>query len=162
MRLAAALLALFAALLSAPALAQMDVSGLVGNPAPASAPPPSEILAGAVGSDTGQYALANHQHPRITRATTAATISGGSFSGTWSSAFASPPTIILTPIASGSAAVTCELTAVPTTTAFAGRCWTSQSTLLNLTILGSGLTLNPNAASAAGISVQVIGIPPTQ
>lgn len=82
------------------------------------------------------------------------TVSGGGFSGSWSTSFGAAPISKLTPIAPGGAAVTCEMTTVTATT-YAGRCWTSQSTSLTLGGVTAGLTVNPNVASAAGINVGV-------
>lgn len=164
-------LAILAALLisAAPWAAQaqlvnpgMTLDGVLSvMPQPNTAVPQAEAVGGAVGSAL-TYLRSDVKTPRITRAATVTTIAGGTFSGTWATALSAAPNIVLTPIATGGVAVTCELTAMPTTTAFAGRCWTSQSTLLSLSIVTAGLTVAPNAASAAGISVQVLAIPPTQ
>lgn len=94
---------------------------------------------------------------------TVATISGGTFTGTWPTAFPVAPSIVLVPIVTGANAVECELTATPSTTGFQGRCWTASSGVtLNLSIITAGINLAPNAASAAGIPVEVIGMSPSQ
>jgi len=165
-------LAVLALLTAAPAAAQ--VSYPVGPPPdmsiyakasdipqPATSLPPMEVVAGAVGSP-GTYRPANAIAPRITRATTVTLISGGTFSGTWSTPLPAPPILVLTPIATGSAAVTCELTSAPTVSNFAGRCWSSQNTSITTAALTLGLTVLPNIASPAGTQVQVLAVPPTQ
>lgn len=129
-------------------------------PQPASAIPPMEAVGGTIGT-AGTYRPADATNPRITRATLVSTAAGGTFSGTWSMALPTAPVIVLTPIAAA-ASIDCQLTAAPTTTTFQGRCWTAQSTVLNLGIITAGLTLNPVANSAAGIQVRVLAIPPTQ
>lgn len=156
--------------LALPTPAPVDTSGLATKaevqavqsamPVPANTLPPSENTAPAVGAQT-RYAREDHIHPRITRATTVTTVSGGTFGGTWTTPLPAPPTIVMTPIAAA-ASIDCQLTSAPTTTTFAGRCWTSQTTLLNLTLITAGLTLNPTTNTAAGIQVQVIALPPTQ
>jgi hypothetical protein len=130
-------------------------------PQPATTVPSTESNIGAVGT-VNAYALANHSHPRISRSTTVSTASDGTFSVTWATALPSAPDVILTPVGTGSVAIHCQLTAVPTVTAVAGKCFTQQNTLLSLSIITTGLTLSPFASSTAGISVQVIAIPPSQ
>lgn len=94
---------------------------------------------------------------------TVATVTGGTFTGSWSPAFPVAPSVVLVPIVTGSSAIQCELTALPTASAFQGRCWTASApTTLNLSIVTAGLSLSPNAASASGISVLVIGMSPSQ
>lgn len=130
-------------------------------PLPSTAAPPAETPGGALGSSM-RYRRADDVQPRITRATTVTTAADGTFSGTWAMALSAAPTIIMTPINAGSQPIQCNLTSAPTTTTFAGKCWTAQTTLLNLSIITAGLTLAPATASSAGVSVQVIAIPPTQ
>lgn len=129
-------------------------------PTAAATVPPIETVAGAAGS-AGTYRPGTAVQPRISRATTVTTIAGGLFSGTWVTALASSPNIILTPIWAGSGNITCFLTSAPTTTAFAGKCTVDQSAVLGLSIVTAGLTVGPVAA-ASGVSVQVVGLPPTQ
>lgn len=122
--------------------------------------PPGETVAGSIGS-ANMAMRADARPPRLTRATTVTTASGGTFSGTWDAPLVGTPTIVLTPIAAN-ASIDCQLTSAPTSTTFAGRCWTAQTTSLNLTLITAGLTLNPMTNTAAGVQVQVIAIPPTQ
>ncbi len=129
-------------------------------PLRANALPPAEAVGGIVGTSP-RYRGMDDAAPRITRATTVSTIAGGTFSGTWTTPMSGPPTIVMTPIAA-SASIDCQLTSAPTATTFAGRCWTSQSTVLNLGIITAGLTLLPTTPTAAGVSIQIIAIPPTQ
>lgn len=135
----------------------------IDNPAvPASTTPPAEASTAQVGT-AWAYARADHVHPRSSRASTFVTAAGGVLTGTWNTALGSAnPQLVFTPISPAGTAVKCQLTAAPTATTFQAWCATEQSTLLNLSILGSGLTLAPSAASAAGISVQVVAITPTQ
>lgn len=158
----------FLALFTGAASAQVfsspgDLSGYALSsaiPQPASANPSGEALSSAVGTGT-LYARWDHVHPRISRATSVATTTGGVFSGTWSPALASTPNLVLTPIYAGAGNATCFLTATPSTTAFSGKCTTDQSALLSLSIVTTGLTVGPANASS-GMTVQVFAIPPTQ
>lgn len=138
-----------------------DVGASSLNPVPLSdVPPPSEVLGGSAGNmDTASRA--NHTHPRITRAMTVTTASDGTFSGTWSVPLAAAPNISLVPIAPNTS-IDCQLTAAPTASTFQGRCFSAQTTLLNLSIVTAGLTLNPVTNTGAGVSVQVIAVPATQ
>lgn len=127
----------------------------------ASTVPPTEAVTPAAGT-APTIRRGDAVAPRITRSTTVVTQSGGTFSGTWATPLANPnPVVTLTPIAAN-ASIDCQLTAAPTTTGFQGRCWTAQTTTLNLSIITAGLTLNPMVNTAAGISVQVLAIPSTQ
>lgn len=130
-------------------------------PAASSAVPALEVVGGAVGS-SASFMRSDAVIPRISRTTTVTTITGGTFSGAWATALSATPNIVLTPIDIGGTGIECELTAAPTTTAFQGRCWTTQNTTLNLSIITVGLTLSPQTLSAAGVPVQVFAIPPTQ
>lgn len=129
-------------------------------PDPASSTPVPEVVGGAVGSAV-TYMRSDAVIPRISRATTVTTTTGGVFSGTWATALAATPNIVLVPVYTGVGNATCFLTAAPTTTTFAGKCTTDQSALLNLSIVTAGLTIGP-IASPTGMSVQVFAIPPTQ
>lgn len=123
--------------------------------------PPSEMVGGSTGS-TATIRRGDAANPRITRSTTVVTGAGGTFSGTWSTPLSSAtPVLVLTPIAASSS-IDCQLTSAPNATTFAGRCWTAQTTLLNLSIITAGLTLNPMTTTAAGVSIQVIAIPSSQ
>lgn len=152
-----ALLGLYAGLASH---AQSVSSSSLNVPQPAAVIPSSEMVGGSVGAST-DYMRADARLPRITRAVTVTTDSGGTFSGTWSTPFAVAPTIVMTPIAA-STSIDCQLTAPPTASGFQGRCWSAQTTLLNLSIITAGISLNPVTNTAAGVQIQVIGIPPTQ
>lgn len=143
--------------------AQALISGTAPAPLPSNIIPSSEAIGGAIGSDVVMYATANHQHPRITRATTCTLDSNGACTITWASALSSAPTIAYAPINTTAVApVVCNLTAVPTTTTVSLKCWTSQTTLLSLSIVTTGLTLNPFAQAVAGTQIQIIALPPTQ
>lgn len=142
----------------------------------ADAVPPSEVIGGAVGSQA-TIRRGDAVAPRITRAMTVTTDASGAFSGAWSSPLAVSPNVVLTPI-SATQNVDCRLTAVPTTTAFAGKCITTQALpvltqLSGITLLTQIVTGVNGVISAltgyqtvipvgAGMSVQVIAIPPTQ
>lgn len=149
-----------AAVLGCAALAQ-DV-GFSTNvmPLPATVASPGEVIAGQIGTAL-RYAREDHTHPRLSRTLTVTTAAGGTFSGTWSTPMASAPAVILTPIAASSS-IDCQLTTPATTTGFTGRCWTAQTTTLNLGIITAGLSLNPMTATVAGVQVQVIALPQTQ
>ena len=144
--------------ISGPGLTLSDVQAMM--PQPSDAAPPMESVTPSAGT-APTYRRSDAQPTRITRATTVTTVSGGTFSGTWSAPLPNAPVIVLTPI-SANASIDCQLTAAPTTSTFQGRCWTAQTTLLNLSIITAGLTLNPMNNTAAGVQVQVLAIPPTQ
>lgn len=165
---------LIAALWAVPCLAAAQVSSLAAPmdveavtaaiaaavPQPADTLPPTEAVTPTAGA-APTYRRSDAVPVRITRATTVTTTTGGTFSGTWSTPLSAAPAIVMTPIAAN-ASIDCQLTAAPTTTAFQGRCWTSQTTLLNLSLVTSGLTVSPTVNTAAGIQVQIVAIPPTQ
>lgn len=152
-----------------PAAARMDTPApdmsafapVSAIPQPAAVAPGAEATVAAVGSGL-TYARADHVHPRITRATIVTTASDGSFSGTWSLALTGAAVVIPVPISSSSVPPNCWITATPTTTTFQGQCTVAQSTLLNLSIVTTGLTLKSYAASPGGLSVEVLAIPVTQ
>lgn len=125
-----------------------------------SLPPMETSTTGAVGT-AGTYRPATALAPRITRAAIVTTIAGGTGSVTWADALPSAPVVMLTPV-SASSSIDCQLTSAPTTTTVAFRCFTAQTTVLNLGIITAGLTLNPVTNSAAGLQVHVLAIPTTQ
>lgn len=149
-------LAIGAILLAIPAFAQVsyppsasrgDIEALAAQiPAPAQIAPPAEITGGTKGTMIGTYALANHSHPRITDSPSLATVSGGTFAGTFRPGlFASKPTVALTWVTTGTVTpVSCEMRSI-TSASFSGRC----TTLLGL------------VAAPAGIEVDVVALPNT-
>jgi hypothetical protein len=144
------------------ALAQdVSYSSLYGQPLPASAIPATEAIGGAIGSEWDHYATANHQHPRITRAAIVTTDASGNWSVTWATALLSVPAVITLPVNSGSQPVICNVL-TRTTTSATGKCWNGQTTLLSLSIVTTGLTLNAFTNPAAGTSIQVVALPLTQ
>lgn len=147
--------------LQARSSAQMTVSSLTGPPIPADFVPPSEAIGGAIGVDTAMYARSDHTHPRITRVAVVSTDASGNWAVTWSTPLAATPAVFPIAVNAGSLPVTCNVTA-RSTTAASGKCWGAQSALLNLSIITAGLTLTPDVAVGAGVSVQVVAIPATQ
>lgn len=123
-------------------------------------PPVSEGMSGVAGTQD-EAARQDHTHPRISRSAVVTTGTNGVFSGTWANPMQSNPVIVLTPVSAGTS-VDCQLTAAPTTTGFQGRCFQAQTSLLNLSIITAGLTLNPVANSPAGMQVHVLAIPSSQ
>lgn len=145
---------------ASPAIAQISsVSSPAAPPAPASTIPQSELVSGSVGTST-DYMRADARLPRITRVAIVTTDGSGNWSVTWSSALAATPVVLAIPVSSGTQPVMCVVATASTTTA-TGKCWVGQTTVLNLSIVTAGLTLNPNA-NAASMSVQVLAIPTTQ
>jgi len=117
-------------------------------PLPAIAPPLTDTMGGAIGTDTTRFALATHKHPRITDTQIVTTVTGGTFSGTYPAGFFSiPPTVDLSWVNKGVLPMTCELTADPTVNGYQGRC----STLSIASILAAG----------AGVKVHVVTLPTT-
>lgn len=146
-----------------PAASAGDITAIQALiPQPASTVAPMETVTGSAGT-AATFRRSDAAPVRISRAQIVTTVTGGTFSGTWTSAFPNNPALVLTPIVTGGSAVACELTAVPTMTTFQGRCWTASSTVaLNLTVITAGLNLAPNAASPAGVQVLVTGVPLSQ
>lgn len=138
----------------------VGVSGVAAPPLPSADAPPSEVLT-AVRGASDRYAREDHGHARMTRSMVVTTGSGGTFSGTWSSPLAQAPVIVMTPV-SASTSIDCQLTAAPTVNGFAGRCWSAQTTTLNLSIITAGLNLNPVASTASGVQIHVVALPPSQ
>lgn len=134
-------------------------------PTPAATVPPMETPPGAVGT-AGTYRPGDSVQPRITRAGSC-TVSGGAgvCTGTWSTAFPSGAAInvIFTPInPAATLPIECNLTATPTTTTYAAKCWILQTTTLSLAIVTAGLNLAPAAVAPNGTVIQVTGLPVTQ
>lgn len=73
----------------------------VPPPMPADSTPSSESRMGAVGSQSERYARADHQHPRLTSATTHTLDASGLATVTFTRTFATEPAVDLTPIAPG-------------------------------------------------------------
>jgi hypothetical protein len=154
-----------ALLFSLPAFAQAgdSVSPLIGPPIPSNVTPATEKLGGAVGVDTAMYATADHQHPRITRATNCTLAADGTCSVTWATPLTGTPQIVTTPVNSpGTQPITCNLTAAPTASSASIKCWIIQTTTLSLAIVTTGLNLAPATTAPAGTVVQLIALPPTQ
>lgn len=123
---------------------------------------PSETMTGAVGSQS-TYARADHTHPRITRGATCTLVLGGTCAVTWSTALSAPPVILALPVnPSASQPVMCNVTATPTTTDVAIKCWIVQTTTLSLAIITTGLSLAPATPAPAGTAILLLAIPPTQ
>lgn len=143
------------------ALFAVALQALVSSPAPMPQPsnilPSTEITAGAIGTDQSMYALANHQHPRITRSAIVTTDAGGNWSVTWSAALPAAPITLPLPINGGSNPALCNVT-TSTTTGATGRCWMSAPVTVSIL----GFSVNVFGGSASGMSVQVLGIPTTQ
>lgn len=156
---------------SYPTPAPVDMSGLATTsqlnavdakiPTPANTAPSSEALSATAGAMTARYALEDHVHPRITRAATTTTDASGNWSVTWSTALAATPVVLPIPVNAGSQPVICNVTTRTTTTA-AGKCSTGQTTVLSLSIVTSGLTVNAFSNTASGVTIQVLAIPTTQ
>lgn len=140
--------------------AQSMTSSLYGPPVPAESLPNPENTTPSVGSST-DYMRADAVLPRITRAATVTTDATGNWSVTWATPLLATPTVLPIAINAGSQPVSCNVI-TRSTTAATGRCWTAQSSLLNLGIVTAGLSILPYANSAAGVQVQVIALPPTQ
>lgn len=143
-----------------PAPTIADIQAML--PQPASAVPPAETVAGSAGAGL-TYRRGDAVQPRITRSTTCTLDGTASCSVTWTTAMSGgTPTISITPINAGSNPIACNLTSAPTTTTVAIKCWISQTTLLNLSLITAGLTLQPFQNALAGTQVQIIALPSTQ
>lgn len=94
----------------------------------------------------------------------ASTDSGGAWAVTWGTSFTSAsPIVHAVPVSSPGATqpMTCNVTARSASSA-SGKCFNGNTTVLNLSIVTTGLTLTPNTASGAGVAVMVSGKEPTQ
>lgn len=130
-------------------------------PQPASALPPTEGSAASMGAQTMRYALEDHVHQRITRSGTAVTDSAGGWAITWTMPLAATPTVYPIPVNAGQQPVVCNVT-TRTTTGATGRCWLSRTLPAVLTLLTNLLNYDIFGATAPGITVQVLALPPTQ
>lgn len=74
---------------------------VVPPPIPADFVPSGEKTGGAIGVDAAMYARADHQHPRLTSATTGFLDSNGLATVAFTRVFPTKPSIDLTPIAPG-------------------------------------------------------------
>lgn len=132
-------------------------------PQPASIAPPSETVAGAAGT-AATYRRGDAVQPRITRSATITLDASGAGTFDWTSqgALAAPVQPVITPIYAGASAPTCAATAV-TATSVSVKCLFGNPlflTLGQLTTAGvNGMSLNPFASPAAGISVAIVALP---
>lgn len=144
-----------------PGVSQSDLANMAATiPVAASTLPPVEAPAGAIGAP-GTYRPAGAVDVRITRASTVTTDASGNWAVIWSTPLLSTPVTLPIPINSGSQPAICNVTTT-TATGATGKCFINQTTVLSLGIVTAGLTLNPTAAAAAGMSVQLLAIPVTQ
>ncbi len=132
--------------------------------------PGSETVAGAAGVGS-TVRRGDAIQPRITRTASCTIVfasSIGSCDATWDgSPFAAGTTIRLagapaittaTQGVAGEQPTTCKAYGI-TITGISFRCWTSQTTVLNLAGITAGLTLAPVTGAASGIVVQITAIP---
>ncbi len=147
---------LIGGILVSKALAQAFTSGVV--PTPGMSVPNTELIGGSSGSRMNSFAMADQQHPRITRAVVVQTDGAGNWTASWQ-ALSAVPIVDVTPISTANQPVICNVTG-RTTTGATGRCFIGQTTLLNLSIITSGLTLNGFGTPAAATDIQVLAIPP--
>jgi len=175
MRRLAILIALLAAV---PAPAQL-VSSLTPPPsradldqmqatlcAPASTTPMAEVVGGSAGAAT-TCVRSDARPVRISRTGSCTLTTGGTCTAAWTSAFPAGTVLSLlgdpAPLnTTGAQPISCNATAAPTISGVAIRCWTSQQTLLTLANVTANLTLNPHAATMAGVVVQVTALPVSQ
>jgi len=136
---------------------------------PSAVVPPMETPAGAAGSGKA-CRLVNSVQPRITRTAscnvaTAAGITsctaawdGSGFPDGATIRLAGAPAAVTTTVGtSAEQPIACKAYAM-TTTSISFRCWQSQTTALNLSIVTAGLSLLPFATVPTSVTVQVTGI----
>lgn len=133
---------------------------LADMPQPAAVSPQAEIVGGALGSSS-TYMRSDAKIPRISRSAVVVTDGSGNWTVTWSTALPGASVVLPIPINSGVQPATCNVV-TSTVSGASGRCWQAQSTLLNLSIITAGLTLNAQGGNAGSMSVQLIAIPTTQ
>lgn len=124
--------------------------------------PTTNGTAGDAGSKT--FVPANAAQILVVQAVNTTTDGSGNWSVTFGQAFqGATPIISAFPIVAPGATqpMTCNVTARSQTTA-AGKCFSGQTVVLNLSIITAGLTLNPNALVSSGTAVMIIGREPTQ
>lgn len=153
--------------ITTPPVAPSDLPAVIAANLPwANTIAPVEAVAPTVG--TANTIPRADRPPVALRRAASFTVTGaaGAISGTWSTpSSSSSPNIIFTPIYSGSGSISCQLTAAPTATAFAGKCFLNSTVNLTLSALTNaalvGINLGPTPAPA-GTVVQVTALPPTQ
>jgi hypothetical protein len=134
--------------------------------APASSVPPIEQPVGTAGS-AQTCRRSDAVQTRITRVTMTTSVAGGLVSGSWSTPLPAAPAVIFEAVnATAAQPIFCNLTATPTTTTFAGKCWIQNPpvvTLSGLTNAGTtGLTLPVTTTVPVGTQVFAFAIPTTQ
>lgn len=126
--------------------------------------PQAEAVGGAVGTSTNCIRQ-DAKLPRITRAATCTLNASAACTVTWDTPLVAPAGVgvVITPVNTPAAnPIACNLTAVPNTTGASIKCWLSQSTVLSLSLVTAGLTLNPFQNALSGTQVQILAIPLTQ
>ena len=128
-----------------------QVQGLI--PQPANVVPPSEASSPSMGAAVMRYALEDHVHARITRATTCVTTTGSVCTATWP-AMASVPLVLPFPMVASGATQPYQCNPIAgtiTTTGAQIKCFQPQSIL--------GLGLLPFNNGPVGMTVQIFAIP---
>lgn len=132
-----------------------DVSGIMAAiPTPATTIPTMETVGGVAGT-SNTYRRGDAVQPRITRSVTCTTVAGGTCEVTWATMQTVPLVYPIPAIPSGATQpVPCyPVSGTITTTGATIKCFASQSIL--------GLGLLPFTTGAAGVTVQVLAIPPS-
>lgn len=123
----------------------------------------SEIVGGAAGN-AGTYTCGQFKSARISRTANCTLSAAGTCTGTWEGGQFAAGTAIRTlgdPATINAAAASpynCNWTAI-SVTGYSIKCWVSQTTLLSLAIVTTGLNLNPFGTSPAGTAVTGAAIP---
>lgn len=123
--------------------------------------PPSEMVGGTTGTTAAGCRPSDAAQPRITRAATVKTDSSGSYSVSWTVALAAAPVTLPIPVNATAEPVVCNVT-TSTATGATGRCWYARTLPSTVAAVSALASYDLFGASAAGISVQVLAIPPTQ
>jgi hypothetical protein len=118
--------------------------------------PPQDTYTGSVGTAAQCTPRSDATRPTQVQSTSAVTISDGSFSGNWPTAFATIPSYAHAEIYASATPFICTINTT-TATGYTGKCFQVISTTLPGTLLAlSGLVVSPVASVAAGLTVKVI------
>lgn len=135
----------------------------VPPPSPYASIPAGESRMGDAGNDANQFAMGGHKHPRLTSATIVTLDGSGFATATFTRSFTAMPSVDLTPITpGGTQPVTLQVDSwVMSGSDYVGcvvKGYRGSTTLLNLGLVTTGLTLNAFAGSASGVTVSVIAL----
>jgi len=132
-------------------------------PTPATTTPKSEMTGGSVGATSGQFALADHQHPRLTSTTYATLGTDGTATVTFTRTFVNKPGVVLTEVdAAGQQPLSCVVTTFTQSNGLYTGCtikgFRGQALPAVIALLGALTNFSVFAGPASGAVVSVIAV----